>query len=50
MCPVNGANQYALGMGLANVHWEGDYQMYPGNVTSECALGMGLSNLPWEWD
>ena len=50
MCPVNGANQYALGKGLANVHWEGDYQMCPGNGTSQCAQVMGLSNVPCEWD
>ena len=50
MCPENGANQYALGMGLANVHWEGDYQMCPGNGTSQCAQVMGLSNVPCEWD
>ena len=50
MCPVNGANQYALGMGLANVHWEGDYQMCPGNGTSQRAQVMGLSNVPCEWD
>ena len=50
MCPVNGANQYALGMGLANVHWEGDYQMCPGNGTSQSAQVMGLSNVPCEWD
>ena len=28
--------KYALGMGLANVHWEGDYPMCPGNGTSQC--------------
>ena len=49
MCSVNGriANvlssglmglvQCALGMGLANVHWELDYPMCPGNGTSQCA-------------
>ena len=46
-------------MGLANVPWEWDYpmcpgnktiQMYLGNGTSQCALGMRLANVPWEWD
>ena len=50
MCSVNGTIQCALGMGLANVHWEGDYRICPGNGTSQCALGMGLSNVPWELD
>ena len=36
-------------MGLANVPWEWDYPMCPGNGTIICALGMGLSNVPWEW-
>ena len=35
-------------MGLANVPWEWDYPMCPGNGTSQCALGMGLSNVPLE--
>ena len=50
MCSVNGTIQCALGMGLANVHWEGDYPMYPWNGTIQCALGIRLSNVPWEWD
>ena len=33
-------------MGLANVPWEGDYPMCPGNGTSQCAPGMGLANSP----
>ena len=37
MCSVNGTIQCALGMGLANVHWEEDYPMCPGNGTSQCA-------------
>ena len=43
-------------MGLANVPWEWDNPMSPGNGTiqcmlaSQCALGMGLANVPWEWD
>ena len=46
-------------MGLANVLYEWDYLMCPGNGASQCALemglanvpwGMGLSNVPWEWD
>ena len=37
-------------MGLANVPWEWDYHMCPGNGTIICALGMGLYNVPWEWD
>ena len=44
------SSQCALGMGLANVPWEWDYPMCPGNWTSQCALGMGLSNVHWEWD
>ena len=48
MCPGNGASQCALGMGLANVHWEWDYLMRLGNGTIQCALGMGLANVPWE--
>ena len=46
-------------MGLANVPWEWDYPMCPGNETSQCSLGMELanvlyerdypSNVPWEW-
>ena len=50
MCSVIRTIQCALGMGLANVHWEGDYPMCHGNGTSQSALGMGLSNVPWEWD
>ena len=37
-------------MGLANVLYEWDYSMCPGNGASQCALGMGLANVPWEWD
>ena len=37
-------------MGLANVLYEWDYPMSPGNGASQCALGMGLANMPWEWD
>ena len=37
-------------MGLANVPWEWDYPMCPGNGTNQGALGMGLANLPWERD
>ena len=43
-----GASQSALGMGLANVPWEWDYPMFPGNGTIQCALGMGQVNVPWE--
>ena len=50
MCSVNGTIQCALGMRLANVHWEGDYPMCPGNRAGQCALGMGLAKVPWEWD
>ena len=50
MCSVNGSIKCALGMGLANVHWEGDYPKCPGNGTSQCTQRMGLSNVPWEWD
>ena len=63
MCPVNGANKYALNgtiqcsleMGLANVLYEWDYpmcpgngasHMCPGNGTSQCTLGMGLAISP----
>ena len=46
MCSVKGTIQCALGMGLANVHWEGDYPMCPGNESIQCALGMGLANVP----
>ena len=38
------------GMGLANVPWEWDYPMCPGNWASQCTLGMKLANVPWEWD
>ena len=31
MCPGT------LGMGLAKVHWEGDYTICHGNGTSQCA-------------
>ena len=48
MYPENESIQCALGMGLANLPWEWDYPMCPGNWTSHCALGMGLSNVPWE--
>ena len=50
MCSVNGTIQCALGMGLANVPWEGDYPMYPGNRTSQCAQRMVLTNMFCEWD
>ena len=50
MCPVNGASQCALGMGLDNVPWEWDYPISPGNGTNQCALGMRLSKVPWERD
>ena len=40
MCSVNETIQCALGMGLANVHWEG---------TIQCALGMGPAYVPSEW-
>ena len=56
MCSVNGTIQCALGMGPANVHWEWDYPMCPGNKTiqcmlaSQCALGMGLANMLWKWE
>ena len=36
MRSVNGTIKCALGIGLANVHWEGDYPMCPGNGTSQC--------------
>ena len=42
--------QCALGMGLANVHWEGDYPMCHGNKTIQCALGMGLAYVLCKWD
>ena len=45
MCSVNGTIQCALGMGLANVPWEGKYPMCPGNGTILCVLGMGLANV-----
>ena len=32
-------------MGLANVLYEFDYPMSPGNGASQCALGMGLANV-----
>ena len=37
-------------MRLANVPWEWDYPICPGNESIQCALGMGLSNVPLEWD
>ena len=37
-------------MGLANVPWEVDYPMCPGNGTSQCAQIMGLTNMLCEWD
>ena len=37
-------------MGLANVHREWDYPMYPGNETSQCSLGMGLAYVLYELD
>ena len=37
-------------MGLANVPWEWDYPMCPGNKIIQCTLGMGLANVPWDWD
>ena len=33
-------------MGRANVPWEWDYPMCPGNKTIQCTLGMGLANSP----
>ena len=54
MCPGNATSQCALGMGLANLPWEWDYTMCPGNGNVpwewQCALGMGLANVPWELD
>ena len=50
MFSVNGTNKCALGMGLANVPWEGDYPMCLGNATSQCAHRMGLTNMLCEWD
>ena len=50
MCSMNWTIQCSLGMGLANVPWEWDYPMSPGNGTSKCAMGMELSNVSWEWD
>ena len=50
MCSVNGTIQCALGMELANVHWEGDYPKCPGNETSQCSLGMGLAYVLYELD
>ena len=41
MCRGNGTRQCALRMGLANVPWEGEYQMCPGKE---------LANVPQEWD
>ena len=38
MCSVNGTIQCAMGMGLANVHWEGDYAMCPVNGANQYAL------------
>ena len=46
MYPVNGTIQCALGMELANVLYEWDYPMCPGNWASQCTLGMGLANVP----
>ena len=37
-------------MRQANVPWEWDYQICPGNESIQCGLGIGLSNVPWEWD
>ena len=48
MCSLNGTIQCALGIGLANVPWEWDYPMSPGNRASQCALEKGLANVPWE--
>ena len=50
MCSVNGTIKCALGMGLANVPWEGDYPMCPGNRTSQCALGIKLAYELCKWD
>ena len=50
MCSENGTIQCALGMGLANVHWEAYYQIWSVNWTIQCALGMGLANVLYEWD
>ena len=41
MCPVNGANQCALRMGLSNVPWEWDYPI--------CS-GKELANVLCKWD
>ena len=38
-----GTIQCTLGMGLANVLYEWDYPMCPGNWASQCTLGMGLA-------
>ena len=38
---MNWTIQCSLEMGLANVPWEWDYPMCPGNWTIQCA---------WEWD
>ena len=46
MCSVNGANQCALGMGLAYVPWKWYYPMCPGNENSQCSL----ANVLYEWD
>ena len=48
MCSVNWTIQCALGMGLANVHWEWDYPMCPENETNQCSLGMGLDYVLYE--
>ena len=48
MCTGIETIQRALGMELANVLYEWDYPMCPGNGASHCALGMGLSNVQWE--
>ena len=37
-------------MRLANVLYEWDYPMGPGNGASQCALRIGLANVPLEWD
>ena len=39
MCPGNETSQCALGMGLSNVLWECDYQMFRGKE---------LANVPRE--
>ena len=37
-------------MGHANVLYEWDYPMCPGNGASQCDLGMGLAYVLCKWD